>query len=79
MLALKDNQPTLHERVADYFVAQFETDNQAGKVRQQREVETRHGRSETRTTYVAPVPKDLAGAAAGGGAGEYYPGMKDPQ
>ncbi|SRR5581483_11520705 len=67
VLALKDNQPTLHAQVSDYFVAQFETDNAAGEVRRYRQVETGHGRSETRTTYVAAAPQGLAGAAAWAG------------
>lgn len=57
VLALKDNQPTLHAQVADYFVEQIEADNADGKVRHHHQVETGHGRTETRDTYVAPVPK----------------------
>ena len=64
VLALKDNQPTLHAQVADYFGAQFEADPPAGRVRRHREIETGHGRTETRTTYVAPAPQGLGGAAA---------------
>jgi predicted transposase YbfD/YdcC len=59
VLALKDNQPTLHGQVADYFLQQFETDNAGGKVRRCRQVETGHGRTETRETFVAPAPKGL--------------------
>jgi predicted transposase YbfD/YdcC len=57
VLALKDNQPTLRAQVEDYFVEQIEADNAGGKVRHHQEVETGHGRTETRDTYVAPVPR----------------------
>jgi predicted transposase YbfD/YdcC len=59
VLALKDNQPTLHEQVADYFLEQLEADNPDGKMRHHREVEKGHGRTETRDTYVAPAPKSI--------------------
>jgi predicted transposase YbfD/YdcC len=59
VLALKDNQPTLHEQVADYFLKQLEADTPDQKLRHHREVEKSHGRTETRDTYVAPAPKQL--------------------
>jgi predicted transposase YbfD/YdcC len=59
VLALKENQPTLYEQVADYFLKQFEADNPDGKMRHHREVEKGHGRTETRATYVAPAPKAI--------------------
>jgi predicted transposase YbfD/YdcC len=59
VLALKENQPTLYEQVTDHFAAQFDQDNADGKVRCHREVETGHGRTETRHTYVVPAPKEL--------------------
>jgi predicted transposase YbfD/YdcC len=59
VLALKDNQPTLHDQVADYFLEQLEADNPDSKMRHHREVEKGHGRTETRETYVAPVPKAI--------------------
>lgn len=64
VLALKGNQPTMHEQVADYFLEQLEADRPGRGVRHHRHVEQGHGRTETRETYVAPVPKGLYGAAA---------------
>jgi predicted transposase YbfD/YdcC len=57
VLALKENQPTLYAQVADYFLDYFETDNADGQVRHHRQVEAGHGRTETRETFVAPLPK----------------------
>lgn len=64
VLALKDNQPTLHAEVSDYFVQQLEADKPDGKMRCHRQVETGHGRTETRETLVAPVPKDMTATGA---------------
>lgn len=62
VLALKENQPTLYEQVSNYFLKEF--DQPGGPVRQHRQVEQGHGRTETRDTFVAPVPKALVGAAS---------------
>jgi predicted transposase YbfD/YdcC len=59
VLAVKDNQRTLHDHVADYFVEQLEADHPDAKMRHHREVEKGHGRTETRDTYVAPAPQAL--------------------
>jgi predicted transposase YbfD/YdcC len=59
VLALKDNQPTLYQQVADYFVEQIETEDGRGVMRQHREVETGHGRTETRDTFAAPLPEGM--------------------
>jgi predicted transposase YbfD/YdcC len=64
VLALKDNQPTLYEQVSDYFLEQLEQDNPDGKVRHHRQVEKGHGRTETRETFVAPVPKERVASGA---------------
>jgi predicted transposase YbfD/YdcC len=48
VLAVKDNQPTLHEQVADYFLDQLEADDPNSKMRRHCEVEKSHGRTETR-------------------------------
>ncbi len=64
VLALKENQPTLHGQVADYFFRQLEEDNPDGKMRRHRQVETGHGRTETRETYVAPAPKGMVATGA---------------
>jgi predicted transposase YbfD/YdcC len=64
VLALKENQPTLHAAVADFFLRQVETDNAGGQLRHHREEESGHGRTETRETFVAGVPKGMAAAGA---------------
>ena len=64
VLALKENQPALYEQVTEHFVQQFDEENPAGKMRHHREVETGHGRTETRDTYVAPAPQALVAAGA---------------
>jgi predicted transposase YbfD/YdcC len=67
VLALKDNQPTLHEQVSDYFLEQLARDNPDGRLRRQRQVERGHGRTETRETFVAPAPKALGAAGVWAG------------
>jgi predicted transposase YbfD/YdcC len=57
VLALKENHPTLHEQVADYFLEQLEEEKPDSKLRRHRQVEKGHGRTETRATFVATVPK----------------------
>jgi len=64
VLALKGNQETLHEQTAEYFEQQLGSDTPDAQLRHQRQVETGHGRTETRDTYVAPLPKTFAGVAA---------------
>jgi predicted transposase YbfD/YdcC len=55
VLALKANQRTLYQQVADYFVERLDTGGPDRKLRHHREVEERHGRTETRETFVAPA------------------------
>jgi predicted transposase YbfD/YdcC len=62
VLALKENQPTLYEQATEHFVQQFDEETSARKMRHHREVESGHGRTETRDTYVAPAPKALVAA-----------------
>ena len=64
VLALKENQPTLYEQVTGHFVQLFDEAGPAGKTRHHQEVETGHGRTETRATYVAPAPQALVSAGA---------------
>lgn len=59
VLALKDNQPRLHEQVVDYFLEQLEADAANSKIRHHRQVEKGHGRTETRETLVVPAPKEM--------------------
>jgi predicted transposase YbfD/YdcC len=59
VLAVKDNQPTLHEQVVDYFLQQLEVDTAPGNLRRHRAVAKGHGRTETRETFVVPAPREL--------------------
>jgi predicted transposase YbfD/YdcC len=67
VLALKGNQPTLYERVSDYFLEQLEAAPADSKLRRHRQAEEGHGRTETRETFVAPAPPALAAAGAWAG------------
>jgi predicted transposase YbfD/YdcC len=64
VLALKGNQPTLHEQVSDYFLEQLEKEGPDRKLRHHREVEEGHGRSETRETFAAPATKEMVASGA---------------
>jgi len=64
VLALKENQPTLHEQVSDYFLEQLEKEDPDRKLRHHREVEEGHGRSETRATFAAPATKEMVAPGA---------------
>src|SRR6516225_3121286 len=57
VLALKENQPALHEQVTGHFVQLFDGRGPVDKMRHHQEVETGHGRTETRETFVAPAAK----------------------
>ena len=59
VLAVKGNQPTLHEGVAQFFLDHLEDDFDRVKVSRYQTEERGHGREETRTYYVCPVPDDL--------------------
>jgi predicted transposase YbfD/YdcC len=63
VLALKANQPTMHQEVVDYFLEQHEADPADREARYHRMDERGHGRTETRETFVARAPKWLHGAA----------------
>jgi predicted transposase YbfD/YdcC len=64
VLALKDNQPTLHAQASDYFLEQLTSEKPDAKLRHLTEVETGHGRTETRETFVAPAPKEMLASGA---------------
>lgn len=64
VLALKGNQPTLYDRVSDYFLEQMGKEGPERKLRHHREVEEGHGRSETRETFVAPAAEGLTASGA---------------
>lgn len=60
VLAVKDNQPKLHEAVSDFFVEHLQNDFADSAHRRYETREKGHGRKEHRTYYVAPVPKDFS-------------------
>src|SRR4051794_10219458 len=62
VLAVKGNQPTLHEGVVDFFLDQMEDDFARVKVSRHETREKGHGRTEHRTYYVCDVPDDLPDA-----------------
>jgi predicted transposase YbfD/YdcC len=62
-LAVKGNQPTLHQGIADFFDDHLEDDFARASVRRHETEEKGHGRAETRYYFICPVPKDLLGRA----------------
>jgi predicted transposase YbfD/YdcC len=58
-LAVKGNQPTLHEGIEDFFDEHLENDFADQPVRRYEMQEKGHGREETRYYFICPVPKDL--------------------
>lgn len=59
-LAVKNNQPTLFQAIADFFIDHMEDDFARTKVRCHESEEKGHGRVEHRSYYICPVPDDLA-------------------
>jgi predicted transposase YbfD/YdcC len=59
VLVVKDNQPTLHAAISDYFHELHETDFADCEVRQLTRLDNGHGRQERRTYYVTPLPESL--------------------
>jgi predicted transposase YbfD/YdcC len=59
VLAVKGNQPTLHEGIVAFFLDHLEDDFDRVKVSRYQTEERGHGRAETRTYYVCPAPEDL--------------------
>jgi predicted transposase YbfD/YdcC len=59
VLAVKDNQPTLHAGIAAHFLDQMEDDFARIKVSQHETKERGHGRDEHRTYMVCDAPADL--------------------
>jgi predicted transposase YbfD/YdcC len=59
VLAVKENQPTLHEGIEAYFIDQMEEDFARVKVSRHETKERGHGRDERRTYYVCDAPADL--------------------
>jgi len=59
VLAVKDNQPTLHAGIEAYFLDQMEDDFARVKLSRHETKERGHGRVEHRTYYVCDAPADL--------------------
>ena len=59
ILAVKGNQPTLHDGIVKFFLDHLYDDFARVKVSRYQTSERGHGREETRTYYVCPVPADL--------------------
>lgn len=59
VLAVKGNQPTLHEGLKQFFLDHLEDDFAREKVRRHATEERGHGREETRTYYVCAAPERL--------------------
>jgi predicted transposase YbfD/YdcC len=59
VLAVKANQPTLHEGIVEFFLDHMEDDFVRVKASRHETVEEGHGRSEHRTYYVCDAPEDL--------------------
>lgn len=59
VLAVKENQPKLHQAVSDFFAEQMDEDFASSPRRRQETHEKGHGRVEQRYYYLAPVPDDF--------------------
>ena len=59
VLAVKGNQPTLHDGIVEFFLDHLEDDFARVKVSRHETKEQGHGRDEHRTYYVCDVPEDL--------------------
>lgn len=58
-LAVKGNQPTLHQGLIDHFEDHLADDFARTKVRRHATRERGHGREEDRDYFICPVPEDL--------------------
>jgi predicted transposase YbfD/YdcC len=59
VLAVKENQPTLHAGISEFFRDHLEDDFARTNVSRHQTQEQGHGREERRTYFVCPVPEDL--------------------
>lgn len=59
VLAVKGNQPTLHQGIVDFFAEQGKDDFTRTPVRRYGTEERGHGREELRSYVLCPVPEDL--------------------
>ena len=62
-LAVKGNQPTLHEGIKAFFLDHLEDDFARIEIAEHHTNETGHGRQDERSYYVCAVPKDLPDAS----------------
>lgn len=62
VLAVKDNQPSLHQAVHEAFMAHAENDFADPTLRRIKTVERSHGREETREYFIADAPAALVDA-----------------
>jgi predicted transposase YbfD/YdcC len=62
VLAVKDNQPTLHAALRAHFLHLHETDFADADVRHFRTRQKAHGREEERSYFLCPVPESLCDA-----------------
>jgi predicted transposase YbfD/YdcC len=62
VLAVKDNQPTLHTAIHEAFIQFAEDDYLEPSLRRFKTIDRDHGRIETREYFIADVPADLPGA-----------------
>lgn len=58
-LAVKGNQPTLHQGIVEFFDKHLEDDFARTPVRRYQTEEKGHGREENRYYFICPVPEDL--------------------
>jgi predicted transposase YbfD/YdcC len=59
VLAVKGNQPTLHEGIVNFFHDHFDDDFARTEARRHRSTNKGHGREEFRMYVICPVPDDL--------------------
>jgi predicted transposase YbfD/YdcC len=60
VIAVKDNQPTLRETIAAYFLEHLERDLEDLRYRSHETTEVGHGRIDERSYFLTPAPKDFA-------------------
>jgi predicted transposase YbfD/YdcC len=63
VLAVKDNQPTLHQAVHEAFLQLADDDYTEPSLRRLKTIDHDHGRTETREYFIADVPLAFPGAA----------------
>jgi len=62
ILAVKGNQPTLHEGIVEFFLGHLDDDFARVRASRHETTEVGHGRQEHRTYYVCDIPDDLPDA-----------------